>query len=102
MVIPSPRYSPVGSKLSVKLNACSQPTLYVPPLPAAEPPFVSEALFDEPPPAASTHPERRATDTTQRFRIQEAASRPAGCVNGASVQRPGEADRDRGPGEGAE
>jgi len=29
--IASPRYSPVGSMLSVKPNACSQPTLSVPP-----------------------------------------------------------------------
>ena len=27
----SPRYSPVGSPLSVKLNDCSQPTFSVPP-----------------------------------------------------------------------
>ena len=27
----SPRYSPVGSKLSLKPNDCSQPTLSVPP-----------------------------------------------------------------------
>jgi hypothetical protein len=84
MVIASPRYLPVGSKLFVKLNACSQLTLYVPPLPAVEPPFVPAELFDEPPPhAARTDPERTATEMNQSFRIQVAASRPAGCVNGA-------------------
>src|SRR6478609_9822772 len=31
----SPRYSPVGSKLSVKPNEASQPTVSVPPVPAA-------------------------------------------------------------------
>src|SRR5215471_10379369 len=31
MLMPSPRYSPVGSRLSVKPNEPSQPTLYVPP-----------------------------------------------------------------------
>src|SRR4051812_11951694 len=29
----SPRYSPTGSRLSVKPKACSQPILYVPPAP---------------------------------------------------------------------
>src|SRR4051794_18171635 len=32
MPIASPRYSPVGSKLSVNPNACSQPVLRTPPL----------------------------------------------------------------------
>jgi hypothetical protein len=84
MLIASPRYSPVGSKLSVKLNACSHPTLYVPPLPAVEPPPVPDELVDEPPPqAASAHPERTATETTQSFRIHEAASRLPGYLNAA-------------------
>src|SRR5437763_4532924 len=40
----SPRYSPVGSKLSVNPNDCSQPTRRVPPLPTwvlAEPPMAA-------------------------------------------------------------
>jgi hypothetical protein len=68
----------------VKLKACSQPTLYVPPLPAAEPLFVPDELFDEPPPqAARTHPERTATETTQSFRSHVAASPPPVYRNAA-------------------
>src|SRR5262245_5813280 len=104
MVIASPRYSPVGSKLSVKLNACSQPTLYVPPLPPAEPPLgVPDELFDEPPPhAARTQPERTATETSQSFRIQPGGFPGAWVGKRSSVQRFRVADRDRRAGECAE
>ena len=48
MLCASPRYSPVGSKLSVNPNEFSQPTRYVPPVP----PLPLPLLLDEPPPHA--------------------------------------------------
>src|SRR5579885_782160 len=79
-----PRYSPVGSKLSLKPNDCSQPVRYTPPR-AAEPlpyvpfeepgappppPVVDPPVCFEPPP----QPAAAATSTTttspiMRFRV---------------------------------
>src|SRR4051812_2541953 len=87
MLKASPRYSPVGSRLSVKLNACSQPTLYVPP---REPlPPVGDALFveDEEPPWPPQAASRQATVTPRRARQARMDSRLPGAGWSKLVER---------------
>src|SRR3954451_8436175 len=71
MLNASPRYSPVGSRLSVKLNACSHPTLYVPPF-VPLPPLGDELGVDDeepPPPHAASRQTTAVPTTTSHARM---------------------------------